>query len=110
MDIEEIKEKLFSIKQCMMAHPDNEQDSEFADRISDLEELEQGIDKCLSLNKAEQQLYGYNCGATDVSLRELVSAMGLTAEELDILVDEFEINSYMDDAEILQMYEYIKGK
>lgn len=26
-----------------MAHPDNEQDSEFADRISDLEEIENGL-------------------------------------------------------------------
>lgn len=33
-------EKIKSVKLCLMAHPDNEQDSEFADRISDLEEIE----------------------------------------------------------------------
>lgn len=31
--------KLNSVLLCLMAHPDNEPDSEFADRISDLEEL-----------------------------------------------------------------------
>lgn len=32
-------EKLNSLLLCLSAHPDNEPDSEFADRISDLEEL-----------------------------------------------------------------------
>jgi hypothetical protein len=32
--------KIKSIKLCLMAHPDNEIGSEFADRISDLEEIE----------------------------------------------------------------------
>jgi hypothetical protein len=35
-----ILEKIKSVKLCLMAHPDNEKDSEFADRISDLEEIE----------------------------------------------------------------------
>lgn len=35
-----ILEKIKSVKLCLMAHPDNEQDSEFSDRISDLEEIE----------------------------------------------------------------------
>lgn len=34
-----ILRKLRSIRLCMMAHPDNEEDSEFADRIDDLNEL-----------------------------------------------------------------------
>lgn len=38
---EEVLEKIRSIKLCLMAHPDNEDYSEFADRISDLEEIEQ---------------------------------------------------------------------
>lgn len=32
-----------SVKGTLMAHPDNEADSEFADRISSLEELEQAL-------------------------------------------------------------------
>ena len=34
-----ILRKLRSIQLCLMAHPDNEPDSEFADRIEDLDEL-----------------------------------------------------------------------
>lgn len=36
----ELLKKIKSIKLCLMAHPDNEEHSEFADRISDLEEIE----------------------------------------------------------------------
>jgi len=36
--IEELK-KLNSIKLCLMAHPDNESDSEFEDRINDCDEI-----------------------------------------------------------------------
>ena len=32
--------KIKSVKLCLMAHPDNQEHSEFADRISDLEEIE----------------------------------------------------------------------
>lgn len=32
-------QKLNSIRICLMAHPDNEPNSEFADRISDLDEV-----------------------------------------------------------------------
>ena len=40
-----ILEKIKSVKLCLMAHPDNEQDSEFEDRISDLEEIENELSK-----------------------------------------------------------------
>jgi hypothetical protein len=39
MKKEQILTKLNSVLLCMSAHPDNEPDSEFADRISDLEEI-----------------------------------------------------------------------
>ena len=39
---EELK-KLNSIKLCLMAHPDNEPDSEFADRINDCENIIQAL-------------------------------------------------------------------
>jgi len=42
---EEIIQKTKSVKLCLMAHPDNEQDSEFEDRISDLEEIENYLSK-----------------------------------------------------------------
>ncbi|EMY3554928.1 hypothetical protein [Flavobacterium psychrophilum] len=38
-------EKIKSVKLCLMAHPDNEEHSEFADRISDLEEIENELSK-----------------------------------------------------------------
>jgi hypothetical protein len=41
----EILNKIKSVKLCLMAHPDNETDSEFADRISDLEEIENELSK-----------------------------------------------------------------
>lgn len=37
--LNEIVSKLKSVQLCMMAHPDNEPDSEFEDRIDDLEEI-----------------------------------------------------------------------
>ncbi len=36
MDTKEMKVKVNSVLLCMMAHPDNEPNSEFADRIDDL--------------------------------------------------------------------------
>jgi hypothetical protein len=39
LSTEEIKQKLNSIKLCLMAHPDNEPHSEFEDRISTLDEI-----------------------------------------------------------------------
>ena len=39
MTKEEMKAKVRSVTLCMLAHPDNEPDSEFADRISDLTEI-----------------------------------------------------------------------
>lgn len=40
MDIKEILDTIKSTKLCLMAHPDNEEGSEFADRIDDLEGIE----------------------------------------------------------------------
>jgi len=41
----EILNKIKSVKLCLMAHPDNEINSEFADRISGLEEIENLLSK-----------------------------------------------------------------
>lgn len=43
MTKEEILTRINSVKLCLMAHPDNVADSEFADRISDLEEIEKEL-------------------------------------------------------------------
>ena len=50
-----ILEKIKSVKLCLMAHPDNEVDSEFEDRISDLEEIENELskDKWIKLNSED---------------------------------------------------------
>jgi hypothetical protein len=43
--LEEVLKKIKSIKLCLMAHPNNEVDSEFADRITDLEEIQIELEK-----------------------------------------------------------------
>ena len=40
ISISSMFQKIRSVKLCLMAHPDNEEHSEFADRISDLEGIE----------------------------------------------------------------------
>ena len=76
--LEEILKKIKSTKLCLIAHPNNEIDSEFADRITDLEEIE------IELLKAKSQ-QGY-------SKEELKSAFkigfnigyGSPVQELDL--------------------------
>ena len=41
----QILQKLRSLRLCLIAHPDNEPDSEFADRIEDLNELIEKFEK-----------------------------------------------------------------
>lgn len=43
--MEDILRKIKSTRLCLMAHPDNEEHSEFADRISDLEKIEDELSK-----------------------------------------------------------------
>jgi hypothetical protein len=43
MSNEEIVKKIESVRLCMMAHPDNEEHSEFADRIDDLTEITRAL-------------------------------------------------------------------
>jgi hypothetical protein len=43
MEKETLLHKIQSVKLCLMAHPDNEQDSEFEDRIDDLQEIEDSL-------------------------------------------------------------------
>jgi len=45
MDIKEILDTIKSVKLCLMAHPDNEEGSEFADRIDDLVGIEVKLDR-----------------------------------------------------------------
>ena len=42
---EEILKALHSIKLCLMAHPDNEENSEFEIRINQIQEIEESIPK-----------------------------------------------------------------
>lgn len=43
-----------SVKGTLMAHPDNEDNSEFADRISSLKELEQALSMSGVVERSEQ--------------------------------------------------------
>ena len=43
--MQEILNKIKSVKLCLMAHPDNQEDSEFEDRILDLIDIEHELQK-----------------------------------------------------------------
>lgn len=61
----ELLKKIKSIKLCLIAHPDNEQDSEFADRISDLEEIENELSPNVEIVKREHPILGISCPICD---------------------------------------------
>lgn len=44
MENKTLLQKIRSVKYCLMAHPHNEPDSEFADRIDDLQEIEDSLE------------------------------------------------------------------
>lgn len=50
--------KLKSVELCLSAHPDNEEHSEFADRISDLEQLSKQIEFEMERSRLEGVLTG----------------------------------------------------
>ena len=61
----ELLQKIKSIKLCLMAHPDNEEHSEFADRISDLEEIEKELSQKLEIVKRVRPILGISCPICD---------------------------------------------
>jgi hypothetical protein len=50
----ELLKKIKSVKLCLMAHPDNQEHSEFADRIADLKEIENELQMIISLLKIKK--------------------------------------------------------
>lgn len=56
--METIKQKLKSVELCLSAHPDNEEHSEFADRISDLQALPKEIENASEKSRIEGVLVG----------------------------------------------------
>lgn len=56
--MKDIFTKLKSIELCLSAHPDNEEHSEFADRIEDLQELPNNIAYEIEKNRIEGILLG----------------------------------------------------
>ena len=86
MNRETILKKLNSTILCLMAHPDNEPNSEFADRIDDLINLQ---DHFSSLTKEETP---YCCEA---KLRE-------AAEKVQMIVHDghFKTNSYSKHVQV----------
>jgi hypothetical protein len=63
----ELLQKIKSIKLCLMAHPDNEVDSEFADRISDLEDIEFELEKEQKMNAVDIEKLNQLISRTDMS-------------------------------------------
>lgn len=52
-----IKQKLHSIELCLSAHPDNEENSEFADRISDVEEIQKEVQNLIEWKESAMEIF-----------------------------------------------------
>lgn len=57
--MQEILNKIKSVKLCLMAHPDNQEDSEFEDRILDLIDIEHELQKS-SYSEEEVKKIAFN--------------------------------------------------
>ena len=77
-------QKIKSIKLCLMAHPDNKINSEFADKISDLEDIEFELEK-------EQQ--GYSDEEVLELLKEVRKGSIVTSSINNRTYWEFDIKS-----------------
>ena len=55
--MEQILSKLRSVELCLSAHPDNEENSEFADRISDLEELQKEVSNLIKWKNSAMNIF-----------------------------------------------------
>lgn len=79
----QLLKKIESIKLCLLAHPDNKENSEFSDRISDLEELEKEVSsfECVVLYRqmqGDKELHqSYHKGKTkDEALKDFFDTIG----------------------------------
>ena len=52
-----IKQKLRSIELCLSAHPDNEENSEFADRISDIEDIQKEVQNLIEWKESAMEIF-----------------------------------------------------
>jgi len=50
--MQDLIDKVISVKQCLMAHPDNEVNSKFEDRISDLQDIEDSLKSFVGLDNS----------------------------------------------------------
>ncbi len=84
--------KIKSIKLCLMAHPDNQINSEFADRITDLEDIESQLEKQQQGYIEEEVLaFGKSCFYKGFEKSEKDDANCYTAfrEEIGGLIEQF---------------------
>lgn len=90
MTKEQISRKLNSIKLCLQAHPDNQPDSEFEDRIYDIEYIEQKLSA--ERERAGKLVSGLNELKEDMELDGYVNY----SNEIDILITNYEqtLNEY----------------
>ena len=58
--MKDLLRKMHSVKLALMAHPDNQEDSEFADRISDIQEISDSFLKEEEILQAAINKYGTN--------------------------------------------------
>jgi hypothetical protein len=65
--MQDLIDKVISVKQCLMAHPDNELNSEFEDRISDLQDVEDNLKSFVGLGNSPIDT---NCEETRELLRK----------------------------------------
>ena len=55
--MEQILSKLRSVELCLSAHPDNEEHSEFSDRISDIQELQKEVSNLIEWKKSAMNIF-----------------------------------------------------
>ena len=72
-----INQKLRSVELCLSAHPHNEPDSEFADRISDLQEIQPQISELLKQRNDMREMlkYLHNVGGQGFEIHDRIEKL-----------------------------------
>lgn len=93
-----INQKLRSVELCLSAHPHNEPDSEFADRISDLQEIQPQISEFLKQRNDMREKLQFFLDSKDEILRaldfanEMADDYRFLFEGLEDLIESTEVN------------------
>ena len=105
MRTKEILKALHGIKLCLMAHPDNEENSEFEIRINQIEEIEESIPKY-----ADEQTCAFAEWIIESKYKLISIKKGIIYSNEDIIKPEYVIEFYTT-TELLEIFKKeINGK